>query len=151
MQHRQSSFNCTSKQYIVQLNLPHTVEMRYLNIRNLYPPLEKDLDLAALPRKKLGLIIQRLYIIFQNNSQCNLSEQFLSTCRIYLWTSPTKVFTHGNQPINSSNGFLSFVCQVGTSYFKKHLAVFISSFSLETPVQLFNSIEPSVMSDMPLL
>ena len=38
---------------------------------------------------------------------------------------------------------MSFVRLVGTSYFKKHLAAFISSFSLETPVQLYNSIESS--------
>ena len=45
---------------------------------------------------------------------------------------------------NPSNAWLLVICSSGwNSYFKKHLAALISSFSLETPVQLYNSIESS--------
>ena len=40
--------------------------------------------------------------------------------------------------------WLLVICSSGwNSYFKKHLSALISSFSLETPVQLYNSIESS--------
>jgi hypothetical protein len=41
-------------------------------------------------------------------------------------------------------GFLAFLRLIGTVYFKKHLASFISIHNVNTPVQLFNSIEPSL-------
>ena len=54
--------NHTSKQYIVQLNVPYAEEIKYLHIKNLYQALEKDPDLAALPKENLGVILQTLFI-----------------------------------------------------------------------------------------
>ena len=45
---------------------------------------------------------------------------------------------------NRDNGFLSFVRFVGTCYFKRHLAAFISLYGHETPTHLYNSLDPSL-------
>ena len=47
-----------------------------------------------------------------------------------------------NETINL--GYLSFVRLIGTVYFKKNLASVTSKLGIETPVQLFNSIDPSI-------
>ena len=53
---------------------------------------------------------------------------------------------HQIQPENKDNGFLAIIQLIGTSYFKKHLAAFISLYNYETPKQLFNSLDPSLDS-----
>ena len=50
------------RQYIIQLNVPHAQKSRYLHINNLQEALNNDPDLAALPRDKVGMIMQTLYI-----------------------------------------------------------------------------------------
>ncbi len=52
----------TAKQYIVQINVPHAAEKRYLHINNLHLALQRDPDLASLPRSNLGLVLQSLFI-----------------------------------------------------------------------------------------
>lgn len=49
--------------------------------------------------------------------------------------------------LNKSNGFLSFVRLIGTCYFKKYLAAFISLYGYETPVQSYNSLDPSLQPE----
>ena len=45
---------------------------------------------------------------------------------------------------NMNAGFLSFIRQIGTVYFKKHLATVVSKLGFETPDQLYNSMDPSL-------
>ena len=48
---------------------------------------------------------------------------------------------------NRASGFLSFLRLIGTVYFKKHLASFISIHNIETPQQLYNSIDSITPED----
>ena len=122
--------------------------MKYLHIKNLYQALEKDPDLAALPKENLGVILQTLFICtgcdfisyFKTVGKATFLNNFFQNAE-FICGPQLPGCLHDTK--NPSNGFLSFVRLVGTSYFKKHLAAFISSFSLETPVQLYNSIESS--------
>ena len=54
--------NHTSKQLVVEINVLHATEKRYLHLNNLYLALQKDPDLASLPRNDLGVIVQSLFI-----------------------------------------------------------------------------------------
>ena len=142
--------NHTSKQLVVQINVLHATEKRYLHLNNLYLALQKDPDLASLPRNDLGVIVQSLFIC----TGCDFVSYFKTIGKA---TFLNVFFQHADficgprtpgclhDTANPSNGFLSFVRLVGTCYFKKHIAAFISLFSCETPVQLFNSLDPSLL------
>ena len=45
---------------------------------------------------------------------------------------------------NTKQSFLSFFRLIVCCYFKKHLSAFVSLFNCETPVQLYNSLNPSL-------
>ena len=47
---------------MVQINLPHDNTQKYLNVKALCITLRCDPDLAPLPRDKIQLIFQMLYI-----------------------------------------------------------------------------------------
>ena len=51
---------------------------------------------------------------------------------------------HKTASHNKDEGFLAFVRLVGTCYFKKHLAAFISLYEHQTPIHLFNSLDHSL-------
>lgn len=48
---------------------------------------------------------------------------------------------------NRDSGFLSFLRLVGTLYFKRHLSSFISLMQIQTPNQLYHSIDPSLSTE----
>ena len=138
----------TSKEYVIQLNVPHAEEKRYLHLTHLLQALQKDPDLASLPRNKLGLILQSLFI----STGCDFISYFKTIGKasfLNIFFQHAEFICGPQVPgclddtANPSNGFLSFVRLVGTCYFKKHIAAFITLFSCETPVQLFNSLESS--------
>ena len=51
---------------------------------------------------------------------------------------------HKTQPHNKTEGFLAFVCLVGTAYFGRHLVAFISLYGHESPKHLNNSLDKSL-------
>ena len=64
----------TLKQYIIQLNVPHSAEKRYLHLNRMKIALANDPDLASLPRENLGVILQTLFI----STGCNFVSYFKS-------------------------------------------------------------------------
>ncbi len=89
-----------SKQYVVQINVPHSAEKRYLHLNHLYLALQNDSDLASLPRDSLGLVLQTLFICtgcdfisyFKTIGKATFLNVF-STCRLHLWASGIRVLT----------------------------------------------------------
>ena len=51
------------KQYIVQLNVPHSQQKRYVHLNNLLQAFMNDPDLVSLPQNSLGAIMQALFYI----------------------------------------------------------------------------------------
>ena len=73
---------CTSKQFIVQLNVPKSAEQKYLHLNSLYLALQNDPDLASLPRQHIAPTLQSLLyalgvILFCTSSR--LKRQHSST------------------------------------------------------------------------
>lgn len=54
--------NQPSKNYIIQFNVPHSLQKKYLNLKNLNMAFAHDPDLSTLPGKNLGAIMQTLFI-----------------------------------------------------------------------------------------
>ncbi len=52
----------SSKEIIIQLNVPHSPTCSYIHLNNLVLALEYDPDLASLPRPNLNKIVQMLFI-----------------------------------------------------------------------------------------
>ena len=138
------------KECIVQLNLPHAQDLKYMHLNNLMQALQYDPDLASLPRDKLGRAFQMLFIC----SGCDYISYFSGLGKAVFLNVffQHAAFITGNQPIGllsesseegKKQGFLAFLRLVGTLYFKKNLAAFVSLRNAETPNQLFNSIDPT--------
>ncbi len=139
-----------SVQCIVQLNVPHSQELKYLHINNLLQALEDDPDLATLPRESLPTILQILFIC----SGCDYISYFngfgkASFLKTFCQHAP---FITGNQlpgilsettKEGLKRGFLAFLRLIGTLYFKKHLSSFVSLHGVPTPNQLYNSMDPA--------
>jgi len=65
----------TSKQYVIQLNVPHAAEKKFLNLNRVESVLYNDPDLASLPRTSIVNIMQTLFIC----TGCNYVSYFKST------------------------------------------------------------------------
>ena len=50
------------KNYIIQLNVPHSSDTKYLNLNNLKKAFSHDPDLSTVPKEDLGAIRQTLFI-----------------------------------------------------------------------------------------
>jgi len=138
-----------SKDYIVQLNVHHSQDKKYLILRHLNLAFQGDPDLQALPRDHLGSIMQSLYI----STGCNYIS-YLKTFKAKIINIFTQYasFISGTDLgslyqadfINRGSGFVSFVHLIGTCYFKKHIAAFIATYGHSTSLHLYNSIDNSL-------
>ena len=137
----------TPKQYIIQLNVPHSAQLRYIHLNHLQSALTNDPDLASLPSNTLPSTMQILFIC----SGCDFISYFKSAGKVTFFNTffQHAVFISGkdmigclNQtlPENKHLGFFAFIRLVGTVYFKKHLAAFSSVYGHDTSRQLFNSV-----------
>ena len=114
--------------------------------------LHRDPDLYNLPSEHLGSIMQSLYII----TGCN----YISYFKPFGKATIINVFMQHATFINGMNGqgslhetdllnrerdFLAFLRLVGTCYIKRHYKAFVAIYGFETPTQLFNSIEDSLL------
>ena len=141
------TFITSHAECIVQINLPHSNEQRFVHLKNLKTALENDPDLASIPRERLPRTLQMLFIL----SGCDYTSYFTGLGKaaflnaFYQYSN----FITGNKVEGSlsdnsgesetKKGFLSFVRLVGTLYFKKHLSAFVALMCVQTPIQLFIS------------
>ena len=115
---------CTPSEIIVQINLPHK-ETRYLNLNRLLTALTCDPDLAALPKDKLGNIMQALYICSgcDNISYCSgmgkvtflIIKQFFQHAEFISGSSMPGELCETSKDVQAS-GFLAFIRLIDTLY-----------------------------------
>ena len=137
----------TDKECIVQVNLPHTAETKYVHLHNLTLALLSDPDLGSIPRNELNPVLQMLYIC----SGCDYISYFVGYGKAaffnVFYQHATFISGNAEQGLlcdyssgKQHNGFLAFLRLIGTLYFKKYYSVFVSVKGFETPRQMFNSL-----------
>ena len=145
---------CSSKEYIVQLNLPHSQHLKYLHLNNFVQALKDDPDLATLPRDSLLSIIHVLFIC----SGCYYISYFSGLVKAafinvfcqhaaFITGDPSSGLLSQTKGEGKKQGYLALVRLIGTLYFKTHLSAFVSLRGVETPNQLFNSLLPTSLED----
>ena len=102
-------------------------------------------------RESLCLAVQSLFIstrcgyisYFKSFGKATILNNFFQynnfICGINMEGSLEQTHQHDREM-----GFLAFIRMMGTCYFKKHLPAFISNKGHSTPLQLYNSIDPSL-------
>ena len=129
-----------SQDVFVRISVFSSQEYRYLSLNSLVTSLEGDPDLSSVPRDLLPKVLQTLFIC----TGCDYVSYFAGFGK----STFLKVFFQHASFINDlsqgtlastcdSNrelGFLSFVCLIGTVYFKKYLC----SFKYDCPRALLN-------------
>ena len=137
--------------YTIQLNVPHSDQKKYININNLKVALMKDLDLSNLPQDQLSIILQTLFICtgcdyisyFKFIGKATILNNFFQHATFISGRDMPGCLSN-TSPSDKQYGFLSFVRLVGTCYFKKHLTGFIALKGHNTPIHLYNSLDPSL-------
>ena len=138
--------------YIIQLNLPHSDEKKYININNLQIALQKDPDLSNLPQgHELCNILQTLFICtgcdyisyFKFIGKATILNNFFQHASFICGDSSLGCL-HSTSLGNTEDSFLSFIRLIGTCYFKKHATAFVAIKGHKTPSHLYNSIDPSL-------
>ena len=119
-----------------------------MHLNNLMQALQDDPDLTSLPRDNwVGHFKCSSYA--QGAIISHTSVAWIKLCFLVFFQHAA--FITSNQPIRllaesseegKKQGFLVFLQLVGTLYFKKNLAAFVSLRNAETLNQLFNSIDP---------
>lgn len=83
----------STSEFIVQINMPHSKELKYVHLSNLVQALHSDPDLATLSRSKLPRVFQMLFVC----TGCDYTSFFcrawkglvpqciLPVCSFYLW------------------------------------------------------------------
>lgn len=115
--------------FIIQLNQPHSRELKYLNLTNFSQALLHDTDLAPLPRTSVHSILQMLFICtgcdyisyFSGIGKVSFLNIFLQHAR-FISGDETQGLLSYTSSRDQKNGFLAFIRLVGTAYFKKHLS-----------------------------
>ena len=141
-----------NKEYIIQLNVHHSMEKKYFNLNNFKLAIHRDPDLNHLQREHLYLIVQSLYV----STGCDYLSYIKSFRKATIITVFMQYTTfidgvnslgslHKTQLSNRDDGFLAFLRLVGCCYFKKHLAAFVSNYGFSTPIQLYNFTEASLV------
>ena len=142
-----------SKQYVVQINLPHNPP-RYIDVHKVLLSFQHDPDMAPLPQEKLGSIMLQLYIVtgcdyisyLSGIGKATFINHFVQHAGFISGTGAIGCLSETNTN-NMKSGFLSFVRLIGTVYFKKNLATVVSKLGFETPKQLYNSIDPNLSDE----
>ena len=140
--------------YVIQLNMPHSDEKRYININNLKLALTRDSDLGNLPQgNELCQILQSLFI----STWCDYISylKFIGKATVLYNFFQFASFICGQNMLGCLHqtsddkhyGFLSFIRLVGTCYFMKHATGFAALKGHKTPLHLFNSIDPTLQPE----
>ena len=139
------------KDYVVQLNIHHAVDKKYLILKHLQLAFQRDPDLHSLPREHLSLIMQSLYIstgcdyisYFKTFGKATIINNFMQYAN-FISNSNAVGSLHNTNSTDKDVGFLSFVRLMGTCYFKKHIAAFIANYGHTIPLQLYNSVDDAL-------
>jgi len=107
----------------------------------------------AFARENLGVILQTLFIstgcdfisYFKSLGKATILNTFFQHAEFICGVNMPGCLHHTLEH-NKSGGFLSFIRLVGTCYFKKHLAAFVSVYGHETPTHLYNSVDHSLQT-----
>ena len=134
-----------NKDYIIQLNVHHVVDKKYLILKHLELAFQRDPDLHSIPRENLSVTMQALYIstgcdyvsFFKTFGKASIINNFMQHASFISCGNAVESL-HYTNPTNNDIGFLSFLCLVGTCYFKRHISAFTGH---ETPIQLYNSVD----------
>jgi len=140
--------------YVVQINVPHSDDNKYININNLQTAMMKDFDLRSTPQNDLGLVLQTLFIC----SGCDYISYFRSMGKAtvlncffqyasFICGQNMPGCLHDTSPHNKQQGFLAFTRLVGSLYFKKHCKTFEAAKGYKTPIHLYNSIDASLQAE----
>lgn len=135
----------TTKQVIVQINLPQSASSLYIYLNNMLTALNLDPELAGLPHHKLPEIFQMLFMLRMRLYflLCQIGEGFLfqclfSSCRFYYWRANWWTafwcITRKN-----SDGFFSFLEINRSTVLQETFCSLVSLRGIETPIQLFNA------------
>lgn len=138
----------TYGEFIIQLNLPHSHEQRFLSLNNLQTALLNDPDLASIPRERLPITCQMVFIVsgcdyisyFAGLGKAAFLNVLYQYCKFITGNKEEGSLSDNSGEREMKNGFLSFVRLVGTLYTKKHLSAIVALRSVQTPIQHFNSI-----------
>ena len=126
--------NRDTKQYVIQLNVFHATERKYLYLNNLQTALLNDPDLATLPSHNISEILQVLFIC----TGCDFLSFFKSLGKATILNNFYQYAEfigclHKTLPSNKDDGFLAFIRLVGTSYLKKtFISFYITIWSRNT-------------------
>ena len=95
----------TTKEYIIQLNVLHSSEKKYLCLNHLHTAFLNDQDLATLPRNNISEVMQTLFIC----TGCDFVSFFKSLGKATLLNNFYQYanFIGSLQPENKDDGFLA--------------------------------------------
>ena len=107
--------------------------------------------MSTIHRESLCLIVQSLFIstgcdfisYFKSFGKATILNNFFQYATFICGTNMEGSLEETHQH-DREIGFLAFIRLIGTCYFKKHLPAFISNKGHSTPLQLYNSIGPSL-------
>ena len=141
------------KDYVIELNAHHAIDKKYLVLKNLQISFQRDPDLHTLPRQHLNSIMQSLYIstgcdytsFCKTFGKATIINHFMQYANFITGSTCNAVGSlHQTNSNDKDTGFLSFVRLIGTCYFKKNIAAFISNYGHMTPLQLYNSVADTI-------
>ena len=125
--------------------MPSSQDNNYLYLNNLVKAFQNDADRAALPRDSLlKVLLLRRDLISHHTLSTSVKPNSLTVFFQYANFIGGKEIPGSMAQVNKENrafGFLSFLRFVGSVYFKKHLVPFTTVCNIETPHQLYNSID----------
>jgi len=138
--------------YVIQLNLPHSDESKYINLNNFHTALLQDMDLCNLQQDVLCKTLQTLFICtgcdyvsyFKGIGKATVLNNFFQHAS-FICGQDMPGSLHNTIQNDCMKGFMAFIRLIGTCYFKKHLPAFQSAKEGHTtPVHLYNSLETSL-------
>ena len=143
-----------SREFIVQINVPHAQDLKYVSLNSLREALIYDPDLASLPNDLVATTFLALftcsgcdYISFISGfGKVAIMNTFYQHAS-FITGDGSKGRLSDCSPLSKEQGYLAFLRLIGTIYFKKHYSAFVSLKGIETPQQLLNSIHSSTLSE----
>ena len=144
----------SSREYIVQNNVPHSQDLKYVNLNSLVQALKDDPDLASLPGDLVAPCFQVLFTI----SGCDYISYFTGFGKAafmnvfyqhatFITGDEAKGRLSDCSTCDIKQGYLAFLRLIGTLYFKKHYSAFVSLRGIETPQHLMNSLSSTSLLD----
>ena len=134
------------KDVIIQVNVAHSRDLRYVQIKNIPKVLENDPDVASLPPGDAVAIFYMLFVVsgcdyisyFNGFGKGTFLNIFYQYAEFVTGKNSSGLLCHYSED-NKAVGFLAFLRLIGSLYFKKHYSAVVSLKSVETSQQLLNS------------